>query len=239
MFRLNHSGKVDPKKLIKCKPARRFFVKQRTLHVPWAYMFEVCHECNTWACTAITTEAIDVYTTARWGGTLNVSQNIDRMANGSEKAIPCVTPAAILWNMKAMRPLTGRVMAGCSWFNRTLLLSNAWFAINGWATCLGQELKKWCSCASRCTAYSLGTWTRRFFWLAFTSHQLMVIALAGAAFLEWQCLAPSNRKLFWLETIECCLPYLSYPSSLSPILSLLAFHPPRQWMWRVLLLPLC
>lgn len=57
-----------------------------------------------------TVEAIDVFTTAGWRGTLNVSQNIDRMANGSEECVPCVTPSAVLWNMKAQRALTGRAL---------------------------------------------------------------------------------------------------------------------------------
>ncbi len=47
---------------------------------------------------------------ANYKGTLNVSQQIDRMANQSTNFVPCITPAAALFNMEKQRLLTGRDM---------------------------------------------------------------------------------------------------------------------------------
>lgn len=54
-------------------------------------------------------QAVDVYTSAGYGGTLNISQQIDRMAHSNESILPCITPAAALYIMKEHRTLTGRV----------------------------------------------------------------------------------------------------------------------------------
>ena len=53
-------------------------------------------------------EALDIYTTVKHCGTVNVSQQIDRMTHGDEKRVQCITPSAILWHMPSKRPLSGR-----------------------------------------------------------------------------------------------------------------------------------
>ena len=53
-------------------------------------------------------EALDIYTTAKHRGTLNISQQIDRMTHGDDERVQCITPSAILWHMPSKRPLSGR-----------------------------------------------------------------------------------------------------------------------------------
>jgi len=52
-------------------------------------------------------EAIDVFKTLKHRGTINVSQQIERMATARENIIPCITPAADLWSMQDERLMTG------------------------------------------------------------------------------------------------------------------------------------
>jgi hypothetical protein len=49
------------------------------------------------ACEALDT--LDIYTTAKHRGTLNISQQTDRMTHGDDERVQCITPNAILWHM--------------------------------------------------------------------------------------------------------------------------------------------
>ena len=49
-----------------------------------------------------------MYTTVKYTGTVNVSQQIDRMTHTDIDRVQCVTPKAVLWHMPSKRPLTGR-----------------------------------------------------------------------------------------------------------------------------------
>jgi len=53
-------------------------------------------------------EAIDVFTTAKEGGTLNVSQQIDRMKPADDNLVGCITPAAQIWFLGKNRLMTGQ-----------------------------------------------------------------------------------------------------------------------------------
>lgn len=53
-------------------------------------------------------EALDIYTSAKHKGTLNVSQQVDRMAHSDLDRVQCITPKAVLWHMPSKRPLSGR-----------------------------------------------------------------------------------------------------------------------------------
>ena len=55
-------------------------------------------------------EAIDVFTTAKEGGTLNVSQQIDRMKPADDNLVGCITPAAQIWFLGKNRLMTGQVL---------------------------------------------------------------------------------------------------------------------------------
>ena len=50
-------------------------------------------------------KALDIHKTAEFTGTLNTSQQIDRMGS-NEILSPCVTPQSGLFNMAENRPLT-------------------------------------------------------------------------------------------------------------------------------------
>lgn len=50
-------------------------------------------------------EALDIHLTAGFKGTLNTSQQVDRMGTNPFLS-PCVTPNAQLFNMEELRPLT-------------------------------------------------------------------------------------------------------------------------------------
>lgn len=60
------------------------------------------HFSTTWS----DPKAADVMVTHGFTGTLNMSQQIDRMGVSDTRA-PCVTPKAFLWNFTEKRPFTG------------------------------------------------------------------------------------------------------------------------------------
>lgn len=51
-------------------------------------------------------EAVDIHRTAGFKGTLNLSQQVDRMGSNPNMS-PCLTPNDVLFNFVKSRPLTG------------------------------------------------------------------------------------------------------------------------------------
>ena len=111
----NFMIEVNPNELQVCKEARNYFTCQRPLHVAWLIYSILQYSqwiegIQNWGQNPFRLcEALDIYTTAMHCGTLNVSQNIDRMTHGDRERVQCITPKAMLWHPPSKRPLSGRI----------------------------------------------------------------------------------------------------------------------------------
>ena len=103
---------VDRDTLRKCRCIRRYSASQRVQNAPISEMSWKVNQYSQsptllnkeWSATA--PKATDIMVTHGFTGTLNMSQQINRMGV-SELRAPCVTPKAFLWNFAEKRPFTG------------------------------------------------------------------------------------------------------------------------------------
>ena len=115
----NFMIEVNPKELQVCKEGPNYFTCQRPLHVAWLIYSILQYSqriegIQNWGQNPFRLcEALDIYTTAMHCGTLNVSQNIDRMTHGDRERVQCITPKAMLWHPPSKRPLSGRINTTC------------------------------------------------------------------------------------------------------------------------------
>ena len=129
----NFMIEVNPNELQVCKEARNYFTCQRPLHVAWLIYSILQYSqwiegIQNWGQNPFRLcEALDIYTTAMHCGTLNVSQNIDRMTHGDRERVQCITPKVILWHPPSKRPLSGRINTTCP--NRTNISFDTWLGM--------------------------------------------------------------------------------------------------------------
>lgn len=89
-------------------------------------------------------KAIDVFSTAKKSGTLNLSQQIDRMKPASDKFVGCITPAAQIWFLRKQRLMSGQGNIWNSHYhkkNLTVIIHTTW-----------QGMKRWSLWAFPCTS---------------------------------------------------------------------------------------